>query len=105
MPYYTKDLKRDHDFDNHPYGCFHELWVLFMGILITRALLLGVCVGAPDFRQNPKGAHLGLYTLTFGLLHLQKQRSLQVQCVLPWEIDPCSGNLMVALVSSRALGL
>ena len=37
------------------YGCFYTLGVLFVGVLIIAALLLGVHVGAPDFWKLPYG--------------------------------------------------
>ena len=37
-----------------PYGSLYELVdVLFPGVLIVRALLSGVCNGAPDFGKLP----------------------------------------------------
>ena len=34
-------------------GCFRKLGVLFAGVLVMRALLFGVYIRAPDFRQLP----------------------------------------------------
>ena len=31
------------------FGCFYELGVLFVGVLVVRTLLIGVNIGAPDF--------------------------------------------------------
>ena len=31
MPYYNRDPKRDHNFDNHPYGSFRELGIPLKG--------------------------------------------------------------------------
>ena len=36
------------------YGCFYKLGVPFVGVLITKALLFGVYVRAPDFLETPK---------------------------------------------------
>ena len=33
----------------HCFGCFFKLGVLFVGVLIIRALLFGVYMGTPDF--------------------------------------------------------
>ena len=42
MPYYTKDSKRDRDFDQDPFGCFLKLGVPFVGALAIRPLLFEV---------------------------------------------------------------
>ena len=31
------------------YGCFYELQVFLVGVLVMRAVLLGFFIGAPDF--------------------------------------------------------
>ena len=35
------------------YGCFQKLSVLVVGVLITRALLFGVFIRAPNFGKLP----------------------------------------------------
>ena len=34
-------------------GCFYNLWILFVGVFVTRALLFGVYTGAPEFWKLP----------------------------------------------------
>ena len=36
-----------------PYGCFYKVGVLFVGVLIARALLFGVYIRAPGFWKLP----------------------------------------------------
>ena len=37
-----------------PYGCFYELGVLFLGVLIEIAPLIGVYIMAPDLLETPR---------------------------------------------------
>ena len=39
--------------DDCRYGCFYKSVVLLVGVLLIRALLLGVYIGAPDFGKLP----------------------------------------------------
>ena len=46
------------EFPNHKTYCFHRLGVLFAGVLILRALLLGRYFRAPDVWWSPRGEPL-----------------------------------------------
>ena len=42
-------LGRIHSLNGYPYSCFHKLGVIFVGVLITASVLLGVYNRAPEF--------------------------------------------------------
>ena len=50
------------------FGIFHKLVVLFVGVLMVRALLLGVYIGAPDFWKLPPMGFVLMYPHFFMVL-------------------------------------
>ena len=64
------------------FGCFHKLGVLFVGVLIARALLFGVYSRAPDFWKLPFGGGSWYGTCSLLLLLLSSLRHL-VYKILP----------------------
>ena len=55
------------------HGCFHKLRVLSVGVLIIRALLSGVCIGAPHVWKLPHTD--GTSFLKYGLRGCRINRS------------------------------
>ena len=65
MPYYNRDPKRDHNFDNHPFVYwgrifqsvliweFSKLGLPYFGVLIIRILLTRVLYSGPLFSETP----------------------------------------------------
>ena len=65
MPYFNRDPKRDHNFDNHPYGLFSKSWA-FLVIYYIRAPNIWVPTWNLTFGNYPYKSYLAQNVAGYG---------------------------------------
>ena len=91
------------NFKGSSYGSFYKLGVVFVGVLIIRALLCGVQIGAPDFWKLPYvNGNLGSPKKYIGAHGSQRGSNFQGELVYVNTASTHKGGISHALLRSRS---